>query len=118
MRSLILASLAATCVATAASAQTIGGTYAVKGTNPNGAAYTGTVQITMAGTDCKISWQTGSTTSAGVCARSNRAFSAVYQLGNAWGFVVYELQPDGTLTGVWRSTDQSATGTETLTPKR
>ena len=101
----------------AASAQTIGGSYNVQGTNPNGAAYSGTVQITPSGSACRITWQTGSTSSSGICMLANKAFAASYILQGKQGLVVYELQPDGSLKGWWTLADQQGVGTENLYPR-
>jgi hypothetical protein len=100
-----------------AAAQSVGGDYAVSGTNFDGSAYSGTAQITAAGSGCRITWQTGSTSSRGTCMLANKAFAAHYQLGNEWGLVVYELQPDGSLKGWWTISDKQGSGTETLTPR-
>jgi hypothetical protein len=105
--------------ATTASAQSVGGRYAVSGTNFNGSGYSGTAVITRSSnTTCHVHWTTGPTTSEGICMLANRSFAAAYKLGDAIGLVVYELQPDGSLVGVWTIADKSGSGTETLTPVR
>jgi hypothetical protein len=100
-----------------ASAQTVGGSYNVKGTNPNGSTYGGTVQITPTGSSCRIVWQTGSTSSSGICMLANKAFAASYLLQGRQGLVVYELQSDGSLKGWWTIAGQAGVGTENLYPK-
>ena len=117
MRSLIIAVMAAAVWSTSASAQKVGGSYTVSGTNPNGSAYGGTVQITPVGSTCRIVWRTGSTSSSGVCMLADKAFAAYYRLGNDHGLVVYQLLPDGTLKGFWTIVDREGVGTETLTPR-
>jgi hypothetical protein len=113
-----LGGLAAIALSTApAAAQSVGGAYSVSGTNFNGSSYSGTATITASGSGCRIVWQTGSTSSQGTCMLANRAFAAHYRLGNEWGLVVYELQPDGSLKGWWTIVDKSGVGTETLTPQ-
>jgi hypothetical protein len=57
MRILTIGLLLATGLATAASAQTVGGTYSVSGTNADGSSYTGTAEITVNGAACSISWK-------------------------------------------------------------
>jgi hypothetical protein len=101
-----------------ASALTIGGRYNVQGTNPNGAAYSGTAQITPSGSACRITWQTGSTSSSGICMLANKAFAASYILQGKQGLVVYELQPNGSLKGWWTIADTQGVGTENLFPQQ
>jgi len=118
MRTLGLGIALAIGVVGAASAQSVGGTYNVAGKNLDGSPYGGTVQITPSGSSCRIQWQTGGTTSEGVCMLANKAFAAFYKLGSDFGLVVYELQPDGSLRGHWTIADKPGVGAEILTPKR
>src|SRR5215472_1729868 len=100
------------------SAQSVGGRYEVHGTNLDGSRYGGTAVITRTSdTTCSIRWQTGSS-SDGFCMLAGRSFAAAYQLQASVGLVVYELQPDGTLNGVWTIANRSGAGTEVLTPLR
>jgi hypothetical protein len=102
----------------AASAQSVGGRYEARGTNVDGSPYSGTATITRtSNTTCRIRWQTGST-SDGFCMLAGRSFAAAYQLQGSVGLVVYELQPDGALNGVWTIADRPGAGTEVLTPIR
>ena len=117
MRILMLGLLPAASLAAAASAQTVGGPYSVSGTNADGSSYTGTAEITLNGPACSISWQTGSS-SAGTCLLTGKAFGASYQLGDATGIAVYELQPDGTLKGQWTTIGAPGIGSETLSPSK
>jgi hypothetical protein len=116
MRRLVIA-LALSMGVGSASAQTVGGSYNVQGTNPNGSTYGGTVQITPTGSSCRITWQTGSTSSSGICMLANKAFAASYILQGQQGLVVYELQSDGSLKGWWTIAGQTGVGTENLTPR-
>ena len=117
MRTLIAAFVIAALAATAASAQSIGGRYSVKGTNFDGSPYGGTVTISRSSnTTCRIEWQTAGTSSSGFCMASHGALAAAYKLGNAVGLVLYELRPDGSLDGVWTLADKPGSGTEVLTP--
>jgi hypothetical protein len=117
MRTQLLGFAIAMMAAAPVAAQSVGGAYSVQGTNFNGSAYAGTAQITAVGSGCRIVWQTGSTSSSGTCMLANKAFAAHYKLGNDWGLVVYELQPDGSLKGWWTIADKQGVGTETLTPQ-
>jgi hypothetical protein len=101
----------------AASAQSVGGSYNVQGTNPNGSTYGGTVQITPSGSSCRITWQTGQSSSSGICMLANKAFAASYILQGKQGLVVYELQSNGSLKGWWTIADQAGVGTENLFPR-
>lgn len=101
-----------------ASAQSIGGSYVVEGTNFNGSPYGGSAQITLTSeTTCVIEWVTGGTTSQGICMRNGGSFAAAYVLGNATGLVVYEVMDDGSLEGLWTIAGKDGNGTEVLTPQ-
>lgn len=102
----------------AAAQSTAEGIYTVAGTNFDGSAYAGTAEIRMLSkTTCGIIWTTGGQTSKGICMRSGNAFAASYALGDAMGLVVYEVQPDGTMQGVWTIAGQNGSGREVLTPR-
>ncbi|MCW5772276.1 MAG: hypothetical protein KIT16_11615 [Rhodospirillaceae bacterium] len=117
MRIIAMAAVLAAGLGGVAAAQQVGGVYTVRGTNPNGSTYGGTARITPSGSACRIVWQTGSTTSSGICMLANRAFAAYYRLGRNIGLAVYELQPDGSLRGHWTIADTEGVGTEILTPR-
>jgi hypothetical protein len=96
-----------------ASAGGLPGKYQVAGKNADGSPYSGTAEIVATSeTTCRIAWQTGSTTSQGICMRNGNSFAASYALGNSIGLVVYQMKPDGTL---WTIADQGGVGTEVLT---
>jgi hypothetical protein len=118
MRTTLIASLMIATV-TSAAAQDIGGTYAVEGKNLNGTSYSGTAEITLTSeTTCRIVWNTGSTTSNGICMRNQNAFAAGYVLGNGVGLVIYEVMEDGSMHGLWTVADTPGIGYETLTPQK
>ena len=117
VRVLAIVALLLWCLQTAAQAQTVGGTYRVNGTNFDGSRYTGTAEITPNGSTCRIRWHTGNN-AWGTCMLSRRAFAAHYRMGNEWGLIVYELQGDGSLAGVWTIEGRAGAGTEILTPLR
>ena len=114
-----LAALAGLMVSAAgAGAQSIGGTYAVAGTNFDGSQYVGTAKIALtSATTCTIRWQTGGTSSKGICMRNDDSFAASYVMGNVMGLVVYKVRPDGSLDGLWTIAGQDGNGTEVLTPQ-
>src|SRR5690348_10144749 len=67
MRALAIGFLSLALASTSAAAQMVGGQYRVEGTNADGSAYRGTATITPSSdSTCRISWQTGST-SSGIC---------------------------------------------------
>jgi hypothetical protein len=118
MRALAIGFLALALAGTSATAQMVGGQYRVEGTNADGSAYRGTATITPSSdSTCRISWQTGST-SSGICMMAGRAFAASNRMNGAVGLVVYEMQPDGSMKGVWTIADQPGAGTEVLTPAK
>ena len=117
MRTLIAAIALAALSATAASGQSVSGRYSAEGTNRDGSSYSGTATITRSSnTTCRIDWKTGTSSSSGFCMFSKGSLAAAYKLGNSVGLVLYELQPDGSLTGIWTVADQPGAGTEVLTP--
>jgi hypothetical protein len=94
------------------------GACTVKGTNFSGSPYSGKATITIdSDTTCEIVWQTGSTTSNGICMRDSDSFAAAYRMGDAVGLVIYKIKDDGSLEGVWTIAGKSGAGTETLTPE-
>ena len=101
-----------------ATAQSIGGSYSVAGTNFDGSPYSGTAEITLTSeTTCVIEWTTGSSTSQGICMRNGDAFAAGYVLGDEIGLVVYKAMSDGSLHGLWTLAGKEGNGTEVLTPQ-
>ncbi|MER8972444.1 MULTISPECIES: hypothetical protein [unclassified Mesorhizobium] len=118
MRKLILSLALLSLAALPAAAQSIGGTYAVAGTNFDGSSYRGDATITLTSeTTCTIHWETGGSSSDGICMRNDDAFSAGYVMGKAVGLVVYKVQEDGSLHGLWTIAGKEGNGTEVLTPK-
>ena len=76
----------------AASAQSIGGKYAVKRTNHDGSPYEGTAEVTQASpTTCLIHWKSGETASDGIYMPNGNAFSAACVIGDSNGLLVYQV---------------------------
>lgn len=112
--------VAATLAAAPALAETVvrDGAYSVKGTNFDGSSYSGTAKIKIiSNTTCEIVWNTGGSTSRGICMRDSDSFAAAYQMGNSYGLVIYKINDDGSLNGVWTIAGKSGAGSETLTPR-
>ena len=119
MKKILATALLGLCIIAPASAQSIGGSYTVAGTNLDGSEYTGTVEITLtSGTTCVIHWETSGTKSDGICSRNDSAFAAAYVLQDAIGLIVYKVMEDGTLDGLWTIAGKEGNGTEVLTPAK
>ena len=100
-----------------ASAQDIGGKYRVEGTNFDGSRYTGVAAIKVTSkSTCNIAWDTGST-AKGICMRNGSSFAASYVMGDAIGLVIYRINSDGTLEGLWTVAGEDGVGTEKLIPE-
>jgi hypothetical protein len=98
-------------------AEGFGGRYRVEGTNPNGSTYGGEAEITLTSeTTCEIKWITGSTESFGICMRNDDSFAAGYRLGEEIGLVIYKVQADGSLHGLWTVAGKNGNGAEVLVP--
>lgn len=101
----------------AVSAQSVGGSYTVAGTGPDGVAYTGAADITIEGDDCKLTMAFGNGEVSGICLQGDGLLAASYMAGDALTLVLYQVQPDGVLNGKWSLSSMAGTGTEVLTPK-
>lgn len=114
----LLATAALLAFATPALAAEVGGSYSVTGTNINGTEYEGTAEITViSNSTCAISWTTGSgSASEGICMLLDSAFAAGYVLDGQVGLIIYQVDDEGVLDGVWTIAGQDGAGTETLTP--
>ena len=114
-----LAALVLPASAAAATDITVGGEYAVAGTNFDGSPYGGTVTIVVGGdVPCRITWDTGGEGSFGFCMRDEDSLAAAYQIQGRVGLVVYHVQPDGKLVGHWSLADTPGVGSEILVPKK
>ena len=108
--------LAAGLVAPALAQQTR--TYAAQGTNGDGSAYGGTVAIQQTGAaSYRVRWQVGNATIDGIGMTAGNIFTAAYMLDRQVGLVIYQLMPDGRLTGQWTLSGSAGVGTEVLTPR-
>ena|SRR5437867_10472534 len=117
MRAAIIALILLAGGAMPALAQSIAGRYEVRGTNPNGSAYSGTADIVQtSASTCRINWHVGSEW-RGICMLSGDVFAAAYHSGNSSGLLIYRRQADGRLAGEW-TIGAGANGTETLIPLR
>ena len=119
MKTILAGALLGLGLVVPAQAQTVNaGTYNVEGTNLDGSTYGGTATIELTSeTTCSIEWNTGSTTSNGICMLYGDAFAAGYVLGDAVGLIVYQVKGDGSLEGAWTISGKDGSGTENLTPQ-
>ena len=90
-------------------AGSLSGKYTVNGRNPNGSAYSGTVQIIDNNGAVAMSWQVGNTYS-GVGTVQGRVLTVDWGANDP---VIYVVNPDGTLYGTWAK----GKALELLTPK-
>lgn len=86
------------------------GNYTVAGRNPDGSAYSGTVQIAQTGNAVQITWNVGGQTYGGTGTLDGRVMTV------DWGSdspVVYVVMPNGELHGTWAK----GTALDKLTPR-
>jgi hypothetical protein len=98
----------------------IGGTYKVAGTNFDGSKYSGDAKITITSeTTCTIEWHTGpNSSSVGICMRNDDSFAAAYKMKDgSVGLIIYKMDKDGSMDGIWTLTGMNGAGTEVLTPE-
>jgi hypothetical protein len=87
------------------------GRYRLSGLKPDGTAYSGTVSISLKGDDYVLVWQAGVESYRGAGRRQDN----LLQVKRADGIpVIYALDSEGTLRGLWGK----GRGEETLTPLR
>jgi hypothetical protein len=87
------------------------GQYRVEGKNPDGTPYSGTTRVTRRGDEFHLAWKTGETSYSGTGFRDGNVLTVNW--GGAMP-IVYALNADGTLTGLW----DAGRAHETLTPLR
>jgi hypothetical protein len=111
---------ALTAIAGSAQAKTLtlASTYDATGTNPDGSKYTGTATVEIiSDTTFTIRWTIGGAVYKGFGMRMNDALSATYTIDGEPGLVIYKVDSDGTLDGLWAIRGRDGNGTETLTPR-
>ena len=92
--------------------------YKAVGKNADGSSYTGTVAVkVISDTTFSIEWKSGGSLTKGFGMRLNDVLSATYMLNGQPGLVIYKVQSDGSLTGIWAIKGESGNGSETLTPQ-
>jgi hypothetical protein len=99
--------------ATRTSGSDLSGDYNVSGKNPNGSGYKAELSINPKAGGYQFAW---SNKTSGFGIKQGNAVSVGIG-GSRCAFVAYEIQPGGTLDGVWGGYGSSKTGTETATKK-
>ena len=114
----ILAVMVALALALPAVAQR-SGLYDISGTNPDGSLYNGTMTLTqVGGTSFRLTWVVGTNTIEGVGMVSGLNLAVVFSLGeNQTAMGMYDLRPNGELSGIWTVVGSQATGTEVARPR-
>ena len=93
--------------------------YKAVGKNGDGSSYTGTVAIKIiSDTTFSIEWKIGNSVTKGFGMRMNDTISATYMLNGEPGLIIYKVQDDGSLSGIWAIRGVSGNGAETLTPRK
>ncbi|MDB5415721.1 MAG: hypothetical protein JWR10_4056 [Rubritepida sp.] len=117
MKRLILAAGFALALAGPAAAQR-SGAYDVTGTNPDGSAYTGTMQLEQLGLlSFRVQWVIGTETIEGVGMVSGLTFATAFALGGQPSMGIYELRPNGEMVGQWTIMAAFSAGQETAKPR-
>lgn len=95
------------------------GAYDISGTNPDGSLYNGSMTLTqVGGTSFRLSWNVGGNAIEGVGMVSGLTLAVVFSLGeNQTAMGMYELRPNGELSGIWTVVGSQATGTEIARPR-
>lgn len=96
------------------------GVYDVTGTNPDGSAYIGTLELEQIGLlSFRLRWNIGPDAIEGVGMISGLSFATAFSLGggSSPSMGIYELRPNGQLVGQWTTIGAFAAGQETATPR-
>lgn len=98
--------------------QDIEGRYQVSGTNLGGSGqYSGEVAVTRTGDVYQVAWSFGQDQHIGTGILFNGQLSVIYQPeGQSPGIAVYQIEPNGTLLGIWTMLGGQILGTEEWTP--
>lgn len=101
---------------TSDTADSLAGSYAVTGKNPNGEPYSGTLVIKQQGAVYQFSWQTGDAFEGiGIKQGNSIAVGWGTNSSDRCAVVSYIVEPGGTLSGTWGVYGQDKVGLETAT---
>ena len=97
------------------------GTYAMTGTNPGDKSpYEGVIEVKKTGETYAVTWRFGTDETKGVgtlTRGSDKTLAVSYDAGESHGIALYELQGDGSWSGVWSSMGGETLGTEIWRPQ-
>lgn len=97
------------------------GTYAMTGTNPGDhSPYEGVIEVKKTGETYAVTWRFGADETQGIgtlAKGSDKTFAVSYSAGEGHGIALYELQGDGSWSGVWSNISGEALGTEIWRPQ-
>jgi hypothetical protein len=111
-----LACAIALALATPAAAETR--QYSVQGSNSDGSSYSGSLVMRQDGAATyRVEWLVGGERIRGVAMSAGNILSASYVMGGRPGLVIYQILPDGRLSGQWTLQGAGGVGTETLSPR-
>jgi hypothetical protein len=100
--------------ASSAAKPDIAGKYNITGTNPDGGAYKGTMEVIARGDVYQFKWDAGSQYD-GIGVQNGNIIAVSYTTGSngkGCGVVDYDIQGDGTLAGKWGYWGTNEMGTE------
>jgi hypothetical protein len=94
------------------------GAYAVEGHNAGDQrSYRGELTITALGQIYRVVWRIGPVENVGTGIVQNDMLAVVYVQQGKAGLALYEIRPDGVLSGTWTIHGAQGVGSETLTPR-
>lgn len=92
-------------------------TYDVSGTNPDGSKYSGTASVkVISEASFTIHWKIAGETYDGFGMRNGDALAATYEINGEPGLVIYRVDDQGRLNGLWVVRGKDDAGSERLTP--
>jgi hypothetical protein len=110
MRALFVAA-ALLCSVVAAFAADPVGSYDVKGQNPDGSQYTGSVTVKRTGDTFKVTWQVGNTRYDGTGIGNEKFLAVSYTAGDESGLALYGAD-GGNWKGIWTYSGGTKMGAE------
>ncbi|MEY4531451.1 MAG: hypothetical protein RLZZ156_2172, partial [Deinococcota bacterium] len=92
------------------------GSYAIKGTNPDGSAYTGSMILTTYGDGYRASFASGGVSLRGIANYIGNNLAIAWLTGDIPSVSIFTGNPrTGDLSGYWQDYNSTKEGTETAT---